>query len=49
MARKEPFRAIVDIDPAALASFQAEIRKRYSALDVAADAGFLEEFASGEG
>ena len=25
-----------------------EIRKRYSALDLAADAGFLEEFAAGE-
>src|SRR6185312_15644125 len=26
-----------------------EIRKRYSALDLAADAGFLEKFAAGEG
>jgi glycerol-1-phosphate dehydrogenase [NAD(P)+] len=25
-----------------------EIRKRYSALDLASDAGFLEQFAAGE-
>jgi hypothetical protein len=30
MARKEPYRALAGIDPAALASFQAGIRKRYS-------------------
>jgi hypothetical protein len=30
MARKQPYRAVVDIDPRALASFQAGIRKRYS-------------------
>jgi hypothetical protein len=30
MARKQPFRAVAKIDPAALASFQAGIRKRYS-------------------
>src|SRR5881398_1370488 len=30
MARKPPFRAVAKIDPAALASFQAGIRKRYS-------------------
>jgi len=30
MARKQPYRAVADIDPKALASFQAGIRKRYS-------------------
>src|SRR2546423_6731101 len=30
MARKPPFRAVAKIDPAAVASFQAGIRKRYS-------------------
>ena len=30
MARKRPFRAVAKIDPDALASFQAGIRKRYS-------------------
>src|SRR5205807_5207471 len=30
MARKEPYRALAGIDPKALASFQAGIRKRYS-------------------
>src|SRR5881397_2736455 len=30
MVRKPPFRAVVKIDPDALASFQAGIRKRYS-------------------
>src|SRR3954470_15348246 len=30
MARKPPYRAVAKIDPAALASFQAGIRKRYS-------------------
>jgi HNH endonuclease len=30
MARKPPFRAVAKIDPGALASFQAGIRKRYS-------------------
>jgi Homing endonuclease associated repeat len=30
MARKEPYRALAGIDPDALASFQAGIRKRYS-------------------
>jgi Homing endonuclease associated repeat len=30
MARKQPYRAVADIDPRALASFQANIRKRYS-------------------
>jgi Homing endonuclease associated repeat len=30
MARKQPYRALADIDPEALASFQAGIRKRYS-------------------
>jgi hypothetical protein len=37
MARKEPYRALAGIDPDALASFQAGIRKRYS------DAQILEE------
>ena len=30
MPRKPPFRAVAKIDPEALASFQAGIRKRYS-------------------
>ena len=30
MARKPPYRAVAKIDPDALASFQAGIRKRYS-------------------
>ena len=30
MARKQPYRTVADIDPRALASFQAGIRKRYS-------------------
>src|SRR5438045_4163327 len=30
MARKPPYRAVAKIDPAALASFQAGIRRRYS-------------------
>src|SRR5438477_609871 len=30
MVRKPPYRAVAKIDPAALASFQAGIRKRYS-------------------
>jgi hypothetical protein len=30
MARKPPFRAVAKIDPAALATFQAGIRKRYT-------------------
>jgi Homing endonuclease associated repeat len=30
MARKEPFRALADLDPDALAQFQAGIRKRYT-------------------
>jgi Homing endonuclease associated repeat len=30
MARKQPYRAVADVDPEALASFQAGIRKRYS-------------------
>jgi len=30
MPRKAPYRAVAKIDPAALASFQAGIRKRYS-------------------
>src|SRR2546430_14819021 len=30
MTRKPPFRAVAKIDPDALASFQAGIRKRYS-------------------
>jgi len=30
MARKQPYRALAGIDPKALASFQAGIRKRYS-------------------
>src|SRR5438874_13529914 len=30
MVRKPPYRAVAKIDPAALASFQAGIRRRYS-------------------
>ena len=30
MPRKRPYRAITSIDPAELAAFQAEIRRRYS-------------------
>jgi hypothetical protein len=37
MARKQPYRALAGIDPDALASFQAGIRKRYS------DAQIIEE------
>src|SRR6186997_948713 len=37
MARKPPFRAVAKIDPAALAEFQAGLRKRYS------DAQILDE------
>src|SRR5881398_1828859 len=40
MARKPPFRAVAKIDPDALASFQAGIRKRYS------DEQILEELRS---
>src|SRR5213594_759459 len=34
MARKPPFRAVAKIDPDALASFQAGIRKRYSNVQI---------------
>ena len=37
MARKPTYRAIVDIDPEALASFQAGIRKRYSDEQILAE------------
>ena len=37
MARKRAFRALADIDPEALASFQAGIRKRYSDEDLLAE------------
>jgi hypothetical protein len=37
MARKARYRAIADIDPAALASFQAGIRKRYSDEQILAE------------
>src|SRR5947208_5978065 len=37
MARKPPYRAVAKIDPAALASFQAGIRKRYSNDQVLAE------------
>src|SRR2546421_10410401 len=40
MARNPPYRAVAKIDPAALASFQAGIRKRYS------DEQILEELRS---
>jgi Homing endonuclease associated repeat len=37
MARKEPYRALAGIDPDALASFQAGIRKRYSNDQIVAE------------
>jgi len=37
MPRKQPFRALTDIDRDALASFQAGIRKRYSDEDILAE------------
>jgi hypothetical protein len=37
MARKQPYRAVADIDPHALASFQAGIRKRYSNEQILAE------------
>src|SRR5712691_6781018 len=37
MARKTPFRAVAKIDPDALASFQAGIRKRYSNQQILAE------------
>jgi hypothetical protein len=37
MARKPPYRAVAKIDPAALASFQAGIRKRYSNEQIVAE------------
>src|ERR671926_1613325 len=37
MARKPPYRAVAKIDPAALASFQAGIRKRYSNDQIVAE------------
>jgi Homing endonuclease associated repeat len=37
MARKAPYRAIAEIDPNALASFQAGIRKRYSDEQILAE------------
>ncbi len=37
MARKQPFRAVAGIDPDALASFQAGIRKRYSNEQIVAE------------
>jgi hypothetical protein len=37
MARKPPYRAVAKIDPAALASFQAGIRKRYSNNQILAE------------
>src|SRR6266542_3785382 len=37
MARKPPYRAVAKIDPDALASFQAGIRKRYSDEQILAD------------
>ena len=37
MARKRTFRALADIDPEKLASFQAGIRKRYSDEDLLAE------------
>src|SRR5881398_2832042 len=43
MARKPPFRAVAKIDPDALASFQAGIRKRYS------DEQILEELQASAG
>ncbi len=37
MARKQPYRAVVEIDPQALASFQAGIRKRYTDDEILAE------------
>jgi HNH endonuclease len=37
MTRKRPYRAVAKIDPAALASFQAGIRKRYSNQQILAE------------
>jgi hypothetical protein len=37
MARKRPYQAVAKIDPAALASFQAGIRKRYSNEQILAE------------
>jgi hypothetical protein len=37
MARKQPYRALAGIDPAALASFQAGIRKRYTDEQILAE------------
>jgi Homing endonuclease associated repeat len=37
MARKQPYRALAGIDPNALASFQAGIRKRYSDEQILAE------------
>jgi Homing endonuclease associated repeat len=37
MVRKPPYRAVAKIDPAALASFQAGIRKRYSNEQILAE------------
>ena len=37
MARKPPYRAVAKIDPAALASFQAGIRKRYTNEQIVAE------------
>jgi Homing endonuclease associated repeat len=37
MARKQPYRALAGIDPDALASFQAGIRKRYSNDEILAE------------
>jgi Homing endonuclease associated repeat len=37
MARKQPYRALAGIDPKALASFQAGIRKRYSDEQILAE------------
>src|SRR6266480_7425108 len=37
MARKPPYRAVAKIDPAALASFQAGIRKRYTDEQILAE------------
>ncbi|MFL5965654.1 MAG: homing endonuclease associated repeat-containing protein [Gaiellaceae bacterium] len=37
MARKQPYRAVAGIDPKALASFQAGIRKRYSDEQILAE------------
>jgi hypothetical protein len=37
MSRKQPYRAVAEIDPRALASFQASIRKRYSNEQILAE------------